>query len=54
MPIPPLDYIESQGTRWAASALRYLLDLKGPALQSELKRLIGEPEAASTTTEKEG
>lgn len=42
--IPTLQYIESQGTRWAVSELRYLLTLGETELKAELQRLIGDPE----------
>lgn len=51
MPIPPLDYIESNGTRWHASDLRYLLTLKAEPLKAELQRLLGEKAAPEPETQ---
>jgi len=36
-----LDFVESNGTRWAADNLKYLLDMEGDVLKAELKRLLG-------------
>jgi len=51
--IPPLDYIESQGTRWVAQDLRYLLTLKPADLKAELQRLLGAPETTPEPDSKE-
>lgn len=59
MELPKIEFIESQGTRWAASELRYLLALGETEIKSELKRLIGVAEdpvavtAESTSESKE-
>ena len=51
MALPKLEFIESQGTRWAVSELRYLLTLGETELKAELQRLIGEAEAVTEPKE---
>lgn len=53
MKIPALDYIESQGTRWLASELRYLLTLEAEHLKAEIQRLIGDSPVSEPAPQQE-